>query len=254
MSETNSDNKDANVDDVVAKKATAKKKVTTPKKNAAAEAVAEKPKAVRKTKAPKVEEVAEPKLEEAVATEADSVAVAPYMSAEKQQGQPEYRNRYAAIAASLLVAVTIAVIAAAMYFQDEPAIASLFNDLDSTMQTTDMASDESVASDVEVAQINDQVVQDAFASDADYQTWPARSSNDFDERRQQSLAFVEEAKRKHEARVAEMNQFRTASFDRMDQDRVERLKKLEALRSKTQQIQFEMQQKMQQAYDEFHSI
>lgn len=254
MSEINSDNKDVNVDEVVVKKTAAKKKVTTPKK-AAAEVVAEKPKAVRKAKTPKVEEIVEPKPEAAVAIESDPVAVTtPYMSAGKQQAQPEYRNRYVAIAASLLVAVTIAVIAAVTYFKDEPVIANMLLDIDGMMQATDMASDASDESDVEVAQINDQIVQDVFVPDAGYQAWSARSSNDFDERRQQSLALIEEARRKHEAKVAEMNQFRTASFDQMDQDRVERLKKLEILRSKTQQIQFEMQQKMQQAYDEFHSI
>ncbi|MDH5710196.1 MAG: hypothetical protein OEZ15_00820, partial [Gammaproteobacteria bacterium] len=149
---------------------------------------------------------------------------------------------------------TITVIAAVTYFKDEPVIANMLLDIDGMMQATDMASDASEASDVEVAQINDQVVQDAFVPDANYQARSARSSNDFDERRQQSLALIEEARRKHEAKVAEMNQFRTASFDQMDQERIERQKRLEVLRLKTQQIQFEMQQKMQQAYDEFHSI
>jgi hypothetical protein len=54
--------------------------------------------------------------------------------------------------------------------------------------------------------------------------------------------------------MAEMYQLRTAAFDRMNQDQANMRNRMEVLHTKTQQIQLEMQQKMQTAYNEFHSI
>jgi hypothetical protein len=160
------------------------------------------------------------------------------------------------------------VVIIASFFQDEykSVVASLTSSPDVeqvAIETEDTAQDVIIANDEtlsdEIIQVVEQPVQVTVAEPEAFYAYqpfnrPVVQNNAFVDMQQKHRAAFDEAIRQQNARIAEMNQLRTATFKRMDQDRIERLNRLETMRAKTQAIQLEMQQKMQQAYNDFHSI
>ncbi|MCK4705644.1 MAG: hypothetical protein KAT90_09200 [Gammaproteobacteria bacterium] len=224
MSESNSDNKDVIEEAVV-------KKVTKAKKTA---------------KAKKVEEVVASEVVEKVAVEKEEVIAAPYISTEKKEDASKSYVSYFAIAAGV---VFVAILTTVTFFEDEyqSALASL-----ETLITTDEVVSESTVASSDSGQMSDQIVQ------ANYGYQPVvmnqARNNSYNEMRNNQRAAFEESMRQHNQKMAERRDLRTAAFKNMDQVRIDRQKKFEVMREKTQQIQLEMQQKMQAAYNEFHSI
>jgi hypothetical protein len=256
MSESNSDNKETNTEEAVAKKPVAAKKTTAAKKKVAAkaktdDAVAKKPKAVKKTTASKKvvankdEAVAvESKTDDVVKTETDLEVATPVITAEKKE-EKSY-NTYYAIAASVLIAVVLSVVVVSSFFQ---------NEYDSVVASVSSSFDE-MTQDVDVVESTDQVATINTASNNGFQPFTAQPSQNvnFDDLRQQRRAAYEASLRQREAKIAELREFRDVEFKRIEQARIERLNRFDTLRTKTQAIQQEMHQKMQAAYDEFHSI
>ena len=199
-----------------------------------------------------------------IKTKSDSEVTAPAMTAEKKE-EATSNNKYYAIAASVLVAVVLSVVATASFFQDEyeSVVASMSSSFDEMTQDSDAAVSEPVLADNnvavvsnDVAQVTDQIAQVNIAPGYGYQpfaTRPAQNVN-FNDLRQQRRAAYETSLLNSQARRAELAEVRTAKFKAMDQGRIERMKRIETLRTKTQVIRQEMRQKMQAAYDEFHAI
>ena len=242
MSESNSDNKEIIEAEAVVSKSDAKvikdEEVTKAKKT------------VKAKKAKKVEEV--------VASEVvvEEVAAAPYLKDTKNKEASKYSastSTYLSIAAGILLVVTLTVVT---FFQDEfvTTVASLIpiTTADEVVSDSSVAAQDSDLASNGNAQMSDQTMQ------VNYGYQPVAMNNagnmDLNEIRQNQRAAYNEAMRKHNERMAGMNELRTAEFKRIDQERIDRQKKFEVMRTKTQQIQFEMQQKMQAVYDEFHSI
>ena len=234
MSDTNTDKKEVVAEEAVAK-AVAK---ATPSK-AKKETVAKKPKAVKKEKTETVV-ATEVKSEEPLVVE---------VAAEVKEETKTSSNKYYAMAAAVLLAITLTVVT---FFQDEykTVVASVDAYIAELTQDTDVA--ETVA--MVNAPMADQVARpEANYGHQAYGMSPAQN-NSFNAMRNQNRAAYENSVSKHKARIAEMRELRTASFKRMDEDRIARVKRMEVMNAKTQQIQFEMQQKMQAAYNEFHAI
>jgi len=211
-------------------------------------------KAKKTTKAKKVESVvASEAVTEEVAVEKEAVTAAPYIAATKVEEvkKSSSTGTYMAIAAGVLLVVTLT---AVTFFQDEydSVVASLTSIItEENTQDVDLTAVEAEVSNDQV-QTFDQIVQ----ANNGYQSFAMNQdrASAFEEMRQNRRAAFEESKRKHDERMAEMYQLRTAAFERMDKNQTEMRNKMEVLRTKTQQIQLEMQQKMQTAYNEFHSI
>ena len=236
MSESNSDNKDV-IEEAVVEKVTKAKKTT------------------KAAKAKKVEEV----VVEKVAVEKEEVIVAPYITADKKEAGSKSYTSYFAIAAGV---VFVAVLTAVTFFQDE--YQSVVASVETFISADEVASDSSIATqDADLGffetatsnnngQMSDQIVQ------ANYGYQPVvmnQARNDsFNKMREERRAAYEEAMRVHNAKMAERHELRTAAFSRMDQERITRQQKIDVMRVKTQQIQLEMQQKMQAAYAEFNAI
>ncbi|MDH5388734.1 MAG: hypothetical protein OEY06_09810 [Gammaproteobacteria bacterium] len=211
-------------------------------------AVVEKVTKAKKTaKAKKVEEVvASEVVVEKMAVEKEEVITAPYISTEKKEDVSKSYASYFAIAASV---VFVAVLTTVTFFEDEyqSALASL-----ETFITADEVVSESTVASNNSSQMSDQIVQTNYG----YQpvVMNQASNNSYNEVRNNQRAAFEESMRQHDQKMAERRELRTAAFKNMDQTRIDRQKKFEVMREKTQQIQIEMQQKMQAAYNEFHSI
>ena len=238
MSESTSDNKEIIEDaEVVSKPKKAKvKKATTAKKVA------------KTTKAKKAEEVV-------VSADEEEVVVAPYINKKDEVTTSSSYVPYFAMAAIFLLVVTLTVMT---FFQKEyqSVVASLtsITTADEVVSDSSNVAQESNLAAIDTAVSNDnvQMPEQAFQANNGNQAFVMNQdrNNAFNERRQNQRAAYEESMRKHNARMAEMVELRTAAFNRMDEKRM----KMEAMRTKTQQIQLEMQQKMQAAYDEFHAI
>ena len=236
MSESNSDNKEVMEEAVVEKVTKAKKttKATEAKK-------ATKSKKVEKVVASEV--VVDEVPVEKMVVEKEEVIAAHHSTTEiKEEASKSYAS-YFAIAAGV---VFVAILTSVTFFEDEykSALASL-----EIFITTDEVVSESTN---DSGRMSDQIVQ------ANYGYQPVAMNqtrnNSFNERRNNQQAAFEEAMRQHDQKIAERRELRTAAFKNMDQARIDRQKKFEVMREKTQQIQLEMQQKMQAAYNEFHSI
>ena len=247
MSESNSDNKDV-IEEAVVKKVTKAKKTTKASE------------AKKATKSKKVEEVvASEVVVEKVAVEKEEVIAAPYISTEKKEEASKSYASYFAIAAGV---VFVAILTAVTFFEDEykSALASLetFITTDEVVSESTVASQDAnlgffeTATNNDSGQMSDQIVQ------ANYGYQPVvmnqAGNNSYNEMRNNRRAAFEETMRQREQKIAERRELRTASFKNMDQARSDRQKKFEVMREKTQQIQLEMQQKMQAAYNEFHAI
>ena len=241
MSESNSDNKEV-IEETVAKKPKATKKPAD-KKEKVVVAKSESD-VVKKSKATK-EEVAVTEVK------TDSENTAPSLAAKKETEKSVDYGQYYASAAAVLLVLTLTVVT---FFDKE------FESLVASLTSTDTAAEVDVAASDVIngqVQVSDQIAQPvAAASSYGYQPFAMNQPRNmsFEEMRKQQRAAYEESMRKHNERVAQSNQLRTASFERMDQNRIDMQKKMETMRVKTQQIQLEMQQKMQAAYNEFHAI
>ena len=256
MSESNSDNKDV-IEETVAKKPKATKKPAD-KKEKAVVAKSESD-VVKKSKATKKE----PAKEEAVVTEVktDSEDTAPYLAAKQAETESGHFGEYMAAAAAVVLIVTLSIVT--FYDKEFESLVASFTSTDTVAEVAVQATDDAVFETEagHIANINapvsDQIAQPvAAASSYGYQPFATNQPRNmsFEEMRKQQRAAYEESMRKHNERVAQSNQLRTASFERMDQNRINMQKKMETMRVKTQQIQLEMQQKMQAAYNEFHAI
>jgi len=226
MSESNSDNKEV-IEETVAKKPKATKKPA-----------AKKPAAVKKVTAAKADEV--------ILSKTDSEKDAPSVAAKQEETKSGHFGEYMAAAAAVVLIVTLSIVT--FYDKEFESLVASFTSSDEV---------EVAVSDVADVQVADQIAQPvAAASNYGHQPFAMNQPRNmsFEEMRKRQRAAYEESMRKHNERVAQSNQLRTASFERMDQNRIDMQKKMETMRIKTQQIQFEMQQKMQAAYDEFHAI
>lgn len=246
MSESTSDNKEIIEDaGVVSKSKTAKAEKVTKAKAAPTS----KAKTVAKTK--KVEEV----VESEVIVDEEEVIVAPHITSKDEVAASRSYVPYFAMAAIFLLVVTLTVMT---FFQKEyqSVVASLtsITTADEVVSESSNAAQESdlAAIDTVVSNDNVQMSDQTFQANNGYQPFAMNQqrNNSFNDRRQNQRAAYEESMRKHNERMAEMVELRTAAFNRMDQNRM----KMEVMRTKTQQIQLEMQQKMQAVYDEFHAI
>ena len=206
-------------------------------------------------------------------SETNSENVAPYMTGTKKEEASEKQTekkkctpfgRCYIVGISLVTFSFMAVIIAS-FFQDEfnSVVANLSsNTPDEVVAVTDtaevvVANDEIVID--EAVQINDQPAQAAVVRAEPFYAYqpfnPAVTHNNvFANIQQKHRAAIDEAMHQQNARIAELNQLRSARFERIEQDRIARLNRFETMRAKTQAIQQEMQQKMQQAYNDFHSI
>lgn len=208
-------------------------------------------------------------------TDSNSEAVAPYMTGEKKveasKDQTEKKKcthfgRCYIVGVSLIT-FSFMVVIVASFFQDEyksilaslqlsPAVEQVATetvDIAQAVTTTNETLSDEIVHPVEQPVQATVVQSEALYA---YQPFnpPVVQNNTFVDIQQKHRAAFDEAIRQQNARIAEMNQLRTTAFQRMDQDRIERLNSFETMRAKTQAIQLEMQQKMQQAYNEFHSI
>lgn len=252
MSESNTDTKEVVAEEAVAKKPKATKKATTKAKATTSktkkETVAKKPKAVKKEKTETVV-ATEVKSEEPLVVE---------VAAEVKEETKTSSNKYYAIAAAILLAMVLTVVT---FFQNEyeTVVASIDSYITELTENSDVAVNEETLSSDTVATVNDfnmpmsdQIAQPAYGYQS-YGMTPAQNTS-FNTMRENHRAAYENSVSKHKARIAEMRELRTASFKRMDEDRIARVKRMEEMNAKTQQIQLEMQQKMQAAYNEFHAI
>ena len=265
MSESNSDNKEIVEAEVVSEATSDVNKVEIEKVE-------------KTTKAEKVEDV-----EKVVATEAvsdEEVNAAPSIAEIKKEDKKDVvssSSNYFAIAAGVLLVVGLT---AVTFFQDEyeSAVAGLMSitateevaevaiEPSSTVQEVELVAVEEPVSQELVAdvsnnnvQVADQMIQSGYARvEPNYAYQPMvmnqARSNSFNEMIQKQRAAYDNAMRMRNERLNEMHQIRTASLQRMDQNQADMRKKMETMRIKTQQIQLEMQQKMQAAYNEFHAI
>ena len=249
-----------------------------------AEVVSEATSDVNKVEIEKVEKTT--KAEKVVATEAvsdEEVGTAPSIAEIKKEDKKEDASssfNYFSIAAGILLVVTLT---AVTFFQDEyeSVVASLMSitateevaevaevaiEPSSTVQEAELVAVEEIASQelvVDVSndnvQVADQMIQAGYARvepNYAYQSMVMNQArnNSFDEMVQKQRAAYDNAMRMRNERINEMHRLRTASLQRMDQNQADLRKKMETMRIKTQQIQLEMQQKMQAAYNEFHAI
>jgi hypothetical protein len=215
-------------------------------------------------------------------SESNSEIVAPYMTGEKKveaSKEPTNKKKCTPFGRCYIVGVSMVtlsfmVVIVASFFQEEyqSVVASLKSSStveQVAIETVDTMQDLVITADVVTA--NDEILTDGVVQAVEqpvqttaiepeayyaYQPFnqPVVQNNVFVNMQQKHRAAIDEAIRQQNVRIAEMNQLRTATFKRMDQDRIERLNRLETMRAKTQAIQQEMQQKMQQAYNDFHSI
>jgi hypothetical protein len=269
MSESNTDNKEVVKEAVVVsesnsdkvEKATKAKKATTEKKTATAKKAATEKKtttAKKTTKAKTAKKVEEVVVAKSVSDE--KVKAAPSVTNIKKEEKKEVVSssfNYFSIAAGILLVVTLTVVT---FFQDEyeSAVASLMS-ITATEEVAEIeqAASQDLVADVSTgnAQVAGQMIQPGYANYA-YQGMGQNQvrNNSFDEMVKKQQAAYDEAMRVRNERINEMHQLRTASFQRMDKNQSDRRAKMETMRIKTQQIQLEMQQKMQAAYNEFHAI
>lgn len=157
-------------------------------------------------------------------------------------------STYLSVAAGILLVVTLTVVT---FFQDE------FDSVIANLQTI------STDSDVEVATQDTGLTVDRSGQmgtqntpfNNGYQPTADQLSrmNSFNESREKQRAAFEKSIRERNEKIAEMRQQRTAEFERLDKNQAEMRKRIEIMRTKTQQIQLEMQQKMQAAYNEFYA-
>ena len=162
--------------------------------------------------------------------------------------------------AGIVGTVLVAVLTVATFFQNEyeAVIASLDSD-----SVSEKVADETLSSNQEVevaiadAVINDEIaVSENAQPDYIYKAMPVAPvrTPDFNAIRQNQRASYEEAMRRHNARNINLSSLRAATFAPVSQNQNDMQRKMETLNIKTQQIQLEMQQKMQAIYEEFHSI
>ena len=203
-----------------------------------------------------------------------NLEVAPYMTGAKKVEADEQTTEkkkctsfircYAMAIALVLVSFSFVIVAS--FFGDEyrtvvASFDSILSDDEVVVEALDSAQDVVAVDEILISEEPAQVEQFVQASvvqpESSYAYQPfivPVQNNAFFDIQQRQRAAHDEAMRQQNARIAEMNEFRNASFQRMEQDRIERLNRQEAMHTKTLAIQQEMQQKMQQAYDDFHSI
>ena len=215
------------------------------KKTTKAKAVKEVKKATTAKKVKKTEEVANKVATSEVITEKEEVieAVDTTATENAEVSKPlASTSVYLSIAAGVFLAVTLTIV---MFFQDEyEAVVAM----QSNTVADEVVSDASVTTQkpAQIAQANY-----GYQSAADVN----QARNDyFDEMRKNQRAAYDEAKLKHNERMAKMYESRKAVFERMDQERIDRQNKIKVMREKVQKIQLDMQQKMKAAYDEFYAI
>lgn len=206
-------------------------------------------------------------------SESKSENVAPYMTGTKKVEVSEKQTEKKKctpfgrcyIVGISLVTLSFLVVIVASFFQDEfnSVVASLNSDtVDEVVAVTDITepvvtvNEQSIID--EVVQVTDQPAQATVVRAEPFYAYqpfmPVVQNNVFADMQQQHRAAIDEAMRQQNARIAELNQLRTARLEQIEQDRIARLNRFETMRAKTQAIQQEMQQKMQQAYNDFHSI
>lgn len=169
------------------------------------------------------------------------------MVAESKQEEKKstHYGEYLAIAAGVVLVCTLTIVT---FFDKE--FDNFVASFTAVEETVEVAVDQ--ASDDQIAQPQVAVAAPNYG----YQPFAGNQSRvkSFEEMREIQRAAREEAMHKHNERMAKANELRTASFERMDQRRIDMRNRMETMRVKTQQIQLEMQQKMQAVYDEFHAI
>lgn len=176
--------------------------------------------------------------------------------------------------AGVVGTVLVAVLTVATFFQDEYEAVIASQDSDSVSEEV---ADEILSSnqEIEVAVVDAAIIDEILVSESAqpslpsvqtaavnaqpdyvYQVMPVTPVRApvFNSARQNQRAVYEEAMRRHNARSAALPSLRTASSAPVSQNQNDMQRKMEALHIKTQQIQLEMQQKMQAVYEEFHSI
>lgn len=238
MSDSNSDSKKTNdeVADVNEVKADSQEKVAKVRKT---------------TKAVKAKAV----VADSAEAEKEPVTVAPYMASGKNKEVKKSSSStatYMAIAAGVLLALTLTTV---IFFQQgyESVVASFTSDTaaDEAGQNAGLA-ENGAESNANGVHGFDPMMQANYGNQP-YAENQARA-NSFDELRQNRRAAYDESVRRHDQRMAEMYQLRTAAMARMNTDQAEMRNRMEIMQAKTRQIQLEMQQKMQAAYEEFYAI
>ena len=211
-------------------------------------------------------------------SESKTKNVAPYMTGKKKDDASDVQNVrkekkcgpfgrcYVVAVATVLISFMFVIVAS--FFQNE--VRSIVAGLSSVMveeevvevadvsvdANTDKAIADNVSQQAELVVQQPKVIAPAPVATYPYQPVYGYSSQNriYDGRLQQQRAIQDELRHLQQAQMAELRELRTAAFNGINHDRAERLKKREELRVRSQQMQLEMQQKLQQAYNDFHSI
>jgi len=211
-------------------------------------------------------------------SESKTKNVAPYMTGKKKDDASDEHNArkekkcgpfgrcYMVAVATVLLSFMFVIVAS--FFQNEvrsitAGLSSIFVEeelvevaevtADDTFNTNETTADnvfQQVELEIQQPKVNIPVASYPYQSVYGYST----NSRIYDGRLDQQRAIQDEIRHMQQVQMAELRELRTAAFNGINQDRADRLKKREELRIRTQQMQIEMQQKILQAYNDFHSI
>ena len=186
------------------------------------------------------------------------IKIKAYFTGEKTKNKRECTGslcKYYTVVVSTLL-IIFSVVSITTFFQKEvDAVVASLTSTDA-LKDVEVATDEIPVIDnkalLPVASVAAPVTPPHFANPSysyGYQPYDAS----FENKRQQP-SVQNTLMSQHNARMEEMKKQRTAAFDRIKQERADRVKRREARYAKTQEIQIEAQKKMQQSFNQFHHI
>ena len=261
MSDSNSDKKEIIEADVILNESNTDSVEVKAETVEEVKSVKKTPKAkkAKKTEAEAAEKtVASEAIIEEVVVEKEDVIENPSIESKKDKKvSKSYASAsvYLSIAASVVIVVALTIVT---FFHDEyeSIVAGLQSaGVDSVLVSNSTATTKNA--DIAVSEVNNVQVSDQLAQ-VNNNLQPAvmnQSRNEyFNEVRKNQRANYEAAKRKHDKKMSEMYEARMANFKRMNEERIDRQNKIKVVRTKIQNIQSEMHQKMQAAYAELNSL
>ena len=201
--------------------------------------------------------VSEAVIEEVAVDKEDVIESSSIESTKGKKVSKSYASAsvYLSIAASVVMVVVLTVVT---FFHDEyESVVAGFQsaDVDSVLVSDSMATTQNT--DIAVGKIkNIQVAEQRTQVSNNFQPPVINQSRNeyFNEVRKNQRANYEAAKRKHDKKMAEIYEARMASFKRINEEQIDRQNRINVVRTKIQNIQSEMHQKMQAAYAELNSL
>lgn len=158
--------------------------------------------------------------------------------------QDEYRSVVASVTSNF---ADEAVVVEASAIEQDVAVAAIETAIETEVSVTD-----EVQATAQPVQVN--AVRPVAAYPYQPYNMYAVQNRGVEEKLRKQHEFQNELMQMQQARIAELEALRTKTFYNVDQDPNERYRAVEEIRSNIRDLDLEIQKKMQQAYNDFHSI